>query len=82
MNPIMGLLNQINPVAQLAKTLQSAGDPQAMINQMAQMNPQIRQVQQFIAQSGGDPKTAFYNLARQQGVDPEQILNQVRSLMR
>ena len=82
MNPIMGLLNQMNPVAQLAKTLQSAGDPSAMLNQLAQTNPQIRSVQQFISQNGGDPKTAFYNLAKQQGVDPEQILNQVRSMMK
>ena len=47
---------------------------------MAQSNPQLQQVMQYIQENGGDAKTAFYNLAKQKGVDPNDILNQVRSM--
>ena len=58
--------------------VRSAGNPEAMLQQMMQTNPKFQQVQQFIQQYGGDPKAAFYALAEQQGVDPEQILSMLR----
>lgn len=39
---------------------------------------QIGQAMNLIKQNGGDPKTAFYNLAKQKGVDPNDILKQLR----
>ena len=33
-----------------------------------------------LKQSGGNAKTAFYNLAKKKGVDTESVLEQVRSL--
>ena len=71
MNQITGLIN----------TIKGAGNPMAMMQQMAGNNPQMRQVMQLVNQNGGDAKTAFYNLAREKGVDPEQILSQVRGMM-
>lgn len=47
-------------------------------NVMAQ-NPQMRQVMDVVQKSGGDPQQAFYALARQKGVDPEQVLAALRS---
>ena len=55
-------------------------NPQSTLSQMAQSNPQLQQVMQYIQENGGDAKTAFYNLAKQKGVDPNDILNQVRSM--
>lgn len=49
-----------------------------MLNQMFAGNPNYQQAQQLIQQNGGDAKAAFYNLAQQMGVDPEQILSQLR----
>ena len=49
-----------------------------MLNQMFANNPNYAQAQQLIQQSGGDAKKAFYDLAQQMGVDPEQILSQLR----
>ena len=58
------------------------GNPQAAIGQMAQNNPQMQQVMQFVQQNGGDAKSAFYALARQKGVDPEAIIQQARNMMK
>lgn len=51
------------------------GNPQAMIQTMAQNNPQVRQVLQ---QYGGDAKQAFYGLAKQAGVDPDELLGMLK----
>lgn len=51
-----------------------------IVNQAIQNNPQMKQVMDYINQNGGDPKTAFYKLAQEKGVDPEEILKQVNNL--
>ena len=49
-----------------------------MMQMMAQQNPQISQVMNFVQQNGGDPKTAFYKLAEQRGVNPDEVLQMLR----
>ena len=57
-----------------------------MINPMAKMlnqklinsNPQVQQALEYVRQNGGDPKEAFYKLARESGINPEDILNQIK----
>lgn len=81
----------LNPLIQLAKSnpmmsqikqmigmINSAGNPQAMMNQMIANNPQFKQVMDLINQSGGDPRKAFYALAEQKGVDPNDILSMMK----
>lgn len=75
-NPLFkGNLGQVKQLMNLCKT---ANDPQAMLYSMMQQNPQVRSVMNLVQQSGGDPKTAFYKLAEQKGVDPEEILNALK----
>ena len=38
-------------------------------------NPQLQQVMQLVRASNMTPKEYFYMLAKQRGVDPNQILN-------
>ena len=71
-------MNQIQPIKQAMNMVQNAGNPQMMMNQLMQNNPMYSQVQQVIQQNGGDPKTAFYSLCNQMGVDPNQILNSLK----
>ena len=84
MNPILQLLGQTSPAMQtinsILQTVRAAADPQEAISQMAQSDPRMQQVMQVVRQNGGDAKSAFYNLARQRGVDPESILNQLRGM--
>ena len=61
--------------------VKASQNPQAAINQMAQSDPRMQQVMQVVNQNGGDAKTAFYNLAKQRGVDPNTIIKQLQSLM-
>ena len=60
---------------QMAQTIKSSNNPQAMINQMLSQNPQINQI---INQYGGDPKTAFYKYAEANGIDPNEILQMMK----
>lgn len=48
-----------------------------MLQSLAQQNPQMQQVMNLVNQAG-DPKTAFYKMAEEKGVDPEQILSMLR----
>jgi hypothetical protein len=66
----------------MAGMVQAAQNPQAAFNQIAQNNPKIQQVMQYVRQNGGDAKEAFFALAKQKGVDPNQIIQQVQSMMK
>ena len=70
--------NSLSQIKQMMNLVKSAQNPQAMLNQMVQNNPGMRQVMNLINQSGGDPRTAFYQMAEAQGIDPEQILAMLR----
>lgn len=63
---------------QMLNAVRSAQNPNAVMQMLVQQNPQMQQVMQVVQQNGGDPRAAFYNLARQKGVDPEQILSMLK----
>lgn len=91
-NPINNLLGinagansqgsfQINPqmlqqMKQLMGVLNAPQNPNAIIENLAQRNPQIRQVIEMCG--GKDPKAVFYEMCKQRGVNPDDILNQLR----
>ena len=79
-NPMMATLmqNKLGPMKQAVNMAKSLGNPQMMLQQMFSNNPNYAQAQQLIQQSGGDARKAFYTLAQQMGVDPEQILSSIR----
>ena len=68
----------VGQIKQMMQMVKSAQNPQLMLNQMAQSNPQIKQVFDFVRQSGNDPQKAFYALAQQKGVNPNDILNMLK----
>ena len=80
MNPILQTIGNQNlgQIRSMINMVRSAGDPQAMINQLMQTNPQMRNVMSYINQSGGDPKRAFYRKAQERGVDTDEILKMMR----
>lgn len=81
-NPIMDMLGRINPatngILQMIQMVKTANNPQAAINQMLQNDKRMQQVMQYVNQNGGDPKAAFYKLANEKGVDPNDILSKLR----
>lgn len=38
----------------------------------------MKQAMDVINQFGGDPKTAFYRLAEQKGIDPNEVMNMMK----
>ena len=80
MNPILQtmmnskLTQAIVPVRQMMSAVQAAGNPALALQQMAGNNPMIQQAMQLVQQNGGDGKAAFEKLARDSGIDPNQIL--------
>ena len=62
-------------IRQMIGMIKSAGNPQAMMNQLMQNNPQMQQAMEIVRQYGGDANKAFYALAQQKGIDPQEILD-------
>ena len=79
---MLQMLNKTNPVMSqlqpLFNMVKASRNPQAMLSQIAQTNPQLRQTLDFVNRSGGDPKSAFYKMAEEKGVNPEDILSMLR----
>ncbi len=82
MNPILNQLmkqsNGMTNLMQMFNVVKSAGNPQAMLMQMMKTNPQYAQVMNLVNERGGDPKSAFYSLAKEKGVDPNEILKMLK----
>lgn len=58
--------------------IRNAGNPQQMLQSVAQSNPQVQQVLSMVQMSNMSPKDLFYQMAQQKGVDPNQILNMLK----
>ena len=58
--------------------VKSSGNPQLMLNQIMQMNPQLGQVMDIIKQYGGDANKAFAAIAEQNGINPQEIMDLLR----
>ena len=69
---------QIARIVQMWRTLKAAQNPQALFAQMMQNNPQMKTIMDAIQQNGGDPKKAFYAMAQQKGINPDDILNALK----
>ena len=72
------LPGNLGQIKNMMNMVRSAGNPQAMLAQMMQNNPQMRQVMDVVNQYGGDPQKAFYAIAQQRGVNPDEILNMLK----
>lgn len=57
--------------------LKNSNNPYALLQQFIQQNPRAQQVMNYINQNGGDPKQAFYKMAQEKGLNPDEILKQL-----
>lgn len=80
MNPMLQMMNGSNNsnMKNLINQLKAAKNPQAFVQGLLSKNPQL---QVFINQCGS-PKAAFYQLAQQRGIDPDNMIQQFQSLMK
>ena len=70
--------NNLDQIKRMMNFVRYSQNPRMALESMIQSNPQIQNVMDIVRQNGGDAKTAFYNLAKQKGVDPNDILNMLR----
>lgn len=84
MNPLMqgmGMASVVNPqalqqVKRMMNMFRSASNPQKMLMQAAQQNPAIGTVMKMC--NGKNPKDVFYEQCQKMGVNPDDIINQLR----
>lgn len=70
--------NNLDRIKQMMNYVRYSQNPRMALESMIQSNPQIQNVMELVRQNGGDARTAFYNLARQKGVDPNEVLKMLR----
>ena len=79
-NPLMGMLSGNAPVqnsmAQMIGMLKNAGNPAAMIQNMAQSDPAIKKAMDMC--QGKNPQQVFMEQCQAQGVNPQQIIDNLK----
>ena len=74
-NPIENNVQQIKSMMDLVR---SSSYPEQTLQMLLSQNPRYNEVIGLVKKNGGDPKAAFYSLAKEKGVDPDQVLNLLR----
>lgn len=67
----------IQQIKQMMGMLNGVQNPQAILQQVAQQNPQLAQVMQMC--QGKNPQEVFYQMCNQRGINPDEILNALKS---
>lgn len=49
-----------------------------LLQNMMSNNPQMKQVMDYVNANGGNAKEAFYKLAKERGVNPDDIINMLK----
>ncbi len=60
------------------KALLNSNNPQSFIQNILKNNPQAQNLINLMNNSGLSPKDFFYQYARQNGVDPDQFINNLK----
>lgn len=69
-------IGNLAPLKNMINMLNATQNPQAALQMLAQKNPQMAQVMNLVG--GRNPQEVFYELCRQKGVNPDDILNQLK----
>lgn len=77
LNPIMQAIQnpRMEQIKNTISMMKNAGNPQALVEQMLNQNPQVKN---FLAQNNNDPRQAFYSMANQMGVNPDDVLSMLK----
>ena len=66
--------NNLASIKQMMQTLKGVSNPQQMMSNLMQNNPQVKNAVSLIQNSNMSPKDLFYKLAQEKGVNPDEIL--------
>ena len=78
------MLNRLMPQIRQAKNLlqqfRSGPNAQLAMNQFFMNNPQLKTVMNFVQnEHKGNAKEAFYDYAKQMGINPDEFINQLNN---
>ena len=69
------------PIKQMMQMVKGSQNPAAMMQMLAQRNPQLQQALTFVQQAGRAPEQTYYALCQQRGVNPQTILDELKKYM-
>ena len=72
------MVNQQYNVMPLIQAIRYSRNPNLMLQQLMQSNPNVASTMNLVRQYGGNPQKAFYEEAKKKGIDPNQILSMLR----
>jgi len=72
------MVGQLKGIKSKVDTLRSLGNPQLALNQLMASNPNMRQAMEYVQANGGNAKEACLKLARERGIDPQDIINALK----
>lgn len=84
MNPILQNLTRnqmaqtVRPIKDMMNMLNSSGNPQMMLQNMMSQNPRLKEAMDYVNANGGNPKEAFYKLAKERGINPDDIISMLK----
>lgn len=89
MNPLMNMLqsatgmNILPQLQALVNMLKSGGNPQALLTNMEQSNPQLREIMGMLgAQNPADLEKIARQLYKNKGLDINQAIQQLQNMLR
>lgn len=62
----------------MMNTVKAAQNPQTAMQTIINNNPQFKQVVDIVQQHGGNAEKAFYELAKEKGINPDDILSMLK----
>lgn len=68
---------KLGEIKKVIGTLKAAKNPAELIKSMIAQNPAYKNALEYIQANGGDPKAAFEQLAKEQGIDPAEIAKMI-----
>ena len=80
LNQMMSGMFSNSPLINLFRSVKSSQNSGAMMQTMAQTNPQLGQVMNFINSNGGNAKQLFFDECKRRNVDPNIIINQLNNM--
>ena len=79
--PTQSQLNQqqLQQIKNLMSMVQMSSDPQTALLNIINQNPNLRNIVMLAKSNGSNLEQVFYALAQQRGVNPNDVLNALRS---
>ena len=64
----------LSQIKNMIGMLNGSSNPEAMLQYLMASNPKFKDAMNLVRQNGGSPKDAFYALAKQKGINPDEII--------